>query len=258
MASAYRPGRVAEKLPNEQQRGIDFAAFLDGHEKFSPKLMGGSMSGGTYQPLGTKVEDRQWIAQSRKSAFEHYLTGVLDAGGPAAVLHLKGGRNVAAQPSGQNLQLINSHWDNIDWSRYNMWEFLHASHLSNVINYKIWKRTSKAGLEFQTTVRNRTVHFLLDTFLKGNNMDTVVSKLGFHGRSITAGELRWLYRNWSNPNVSLRTIFWTTNGRSGAPWHLNPGLWSNYVPKGAANRDNSRALAAALEVHTEPPASNTL
>jgi hypothetical protein len=259
MKSAYEPGRVPTKLPSESQRGVDFAAFLAGHEKYDPKLMGGAMaSDGSYQPLGSKETDRQWIAASRRTAFENHLTDLLDAGGPTAVLKLKGGQTKAAKPTGQNRAFIKQHWDQIDWAQYDMWGWLHESHLSNVINYKVWKRTSKAGLEFQTTVRRRTVHFLLDTFLKGGGMNSAVTKGGAHGRSITAGELRWLYRNWSNPHVSANTHFWTVTGAQKAPWVAGPhvDLWKTYVPKGKMNRDNSRALAAALMVHDEPSTSD--
>lgn len=206
MNSAFVADRVSGRLPHEAQRGMDFARLLEGHDRHDPKLMGGAMGAdGTYQALGSKATDREWIAQSRRRAFENYLSSLLDQGGPGAVLHLKDGTTRAACEPGKNMALVEEHWNDIDWSHYNMWECLHELHVANVVNYKICMRTSKAGLEFQTTVRDRDVHFLLETFLKGNNMDAVVNKSGARGRSITAGELRWLYRNWENPRVSLRT-----------------------------------------------------
>jgi hypothetical protein len=115
---------------------------------------------------------------------------------------------------------------------------------------KVWKRTSKAGLEFQTTRRQRTVHFLLDKFLVGENMRAAVLKDGQHGgRTITSGELRWIYRNWDNPLVSGHVIFWTTTGRSDPPWVLDPDLWSLYKPKGRRTEGGSDAIHEALPVH---------
>lgn len=252
MASAYDPARVPQKLQSETQRGIDFAAFLEGHEKFDPKLMGGTLrADGTFAPLGAKESDRQWIAQSRKAAFMQYLIGELDAGRP---LHLKGGVTRPPRLKGANRRFIESLWDQIDWSRYDMWGFLHESHLANVVNYKIWKRTSKAGLEFQTTVRERMVHFLLDKFMAGDGMTSVVDKGGAHGKSITAGELRWLFRNWPNPKVQANVKFWTIHGEQSPPWEMPKyqALWAGYQPKGQRNVENSRALAASLQVYDEP------
>jgi hypothetical protein len=249
MSAVYKapPSYIGTKLPHEQQRGVEFADFLDGHEKFDPKLMGGHMKAGSYAPLGEKKADRVWIVASRKSALQIHLIGDLDRGN---VLHLKNGRDVAPREKGKNKTFVEQHWDDIDWDKYDLYDCLNDSNIANVVNYKVWKRTSKAGLEFQTAVRGRVVHFLLDTFMAGDGMQSAVSKGGGHGKSITAGEIRWLYRNWAKPQVSKNVRFWTVHKEELPPWEMAAyrDLWAGYVPK-AWREDRTMALASALTVH---------
>jgi len=93
---------------------------------------------------------------------------------------------------------------------------------------RLWKRTSKAGLEFQISARQRTVHFLADII--GDDIETVVSKKG-HGASITSTELRWLYRHRETDFVRANVRFWR-NGKeiSHADIFDLPG-WKSYAPK---------------------------
>jgi hypothetical protein len=97
--------------------------------------------------------------------------------------------------------------------------------------------------------RDRSVHFLLDTFLKGDGMASVVGKGGAHGKSITAGELRWIYRNRGKPRVRDNVKFWTTAGAARPPWEepAYADLWEGYVPASAAADAPSRPLAASFE-----------
>ena len=91
---------------------------------------------------------------------------------------------------------------------------------------KIWKRTSKGGLEFQTIVRQRKIHFLVGNM----NMNHVVNKTGGArgGESVTSTELRWLFRNWNNSRVRNNVIFWDHNGKIRAPWESAPQTWAGY------------------------------
>jgi hypothetical protein len=227
--------KVARKEDRRRVKG--FRAFTEGHDRFDPKLMGGKLAAdGSYQPLGAKVADREWIAQYAlaKPALKAAIAGLMDQG---AALQLTGGESRAAQPPGQNGAIVEAFWDRIDWAAYpNPTEILNGKTLEMVLSAKIWKRTSKAGLEYQTTVRKRTVHFLLDRFLHRSAMEAVIRKdASQHGRSITSGELRWIYRNWNNPLVRANTRFWTRQGTSLPPWEL-PGhrdLWELYTPSSA-------------------------
>lgn len=92
----------------------------------------------------------------------------------------------------------------------------------------LWKRTSKAGLEFQLLVRKEKLHFITDII--GDDIDVVVSKEG-HGKSITSSELRWLYRHRDLPEVKGNLIFYK-NGKviSHDEVFGNSG-WANYKPK---------------------------
>ncbi len=53
---------------------------------------------------------------------------------------------------------------------------------------KLWAKTSKAGLEFQTLTRNKTVIFCADEIV--NSLKLIANKSDGYGQSITASELR--------------------------------------------------------------------
>lgn len=68
-----------------------------------------------------------------------------------------------------------------------------------------WIKTSKAGLEFQTKVRESKVIFCVDNLV--NSIDHIASKSGEHGKAITAHELRWLYRNRDDDKIKENVLF---------------------------------------------------
>lgn len=93
---------------------------------------------------------------------------------------------------------------------------------------EMWKRTSKAGLEFQLLKRKKPLHFMADII--GDDINVVTSKIG-HGKSITSSELRWLYRHRDLPEVRSNLLFY--RGGVQIPHHEifdNQG-WSDYHPK---------------------------
>ena len=239
MPSPYNPVMMAQNVARTEDRSrvTEFRQFMESHPKFDPKLMGGRLApDNSYEKLGSRAADLEWIRQhaSAKGPLKAALAESMNQGNPLRLIN--GGAQATGTPA-ENSTYVDARWDEVDWSAYpDFWEVVKGQSLEKVLSAKIWKRTSKAGLEFQTTVRRRTVHFLLDTFLAGQAMVAVVSKdAGNHGRSITSGELRWIYRNWTNPLVRANTKFWTRGGRHEAPWehHLFRDLWTKYKPTSA-------------------------
>ena len=92
----------------------------------------------------------------------------------------------------------------------------------------LWKRTSKAGLEFQLLVRKKTLHFMAD--LVGDDIGLVISKEG-NGASITSSELRWLYRHRDLPEVRSNLIFYRESKKISHEEVFGKNEWANYHPK---------------------------
>ncbi|MEQ1961631.1 hypothetical protein ABLB69_00265 [Xenorhabdus khoisanae] len=92
----------------------------------------------------------------------------------------------------------------------------------------LWKKTSKAGLEYQLMHRKSPVHFLVDTI--GDDIDTVISKQG-HGTSITSSELRWLYRHKDTEAVKQNLKFWRDGEAVPHGEVFAEEKWNNYHPK---------------------------
>ncbi|RJG25195.1 RHS repeat-associated core domain-containing protein [Paenibacillus thiaminolyticus] len=89
----------------------------------------------------------------------------------------------------------------------------------------LWKRGSKLGIEIAASNERTKIHFVLDNL----NIEQVVTKEGSGGQSITASELRYIYRN--RERLNGRVIFYRNNERlEQAPWEENPDLWSKYQP----------------------------
>ncbi|HBA9837751.1 TPA: hypothetical protein J1487_004728, partial [Escherichia coli] len=80
-------------------------------------------------------------------------------------------------------------------SRYNVSALFISNTFKNRVN--VFKKTSKCGLEYQMIVLKKRVHFFID----GLDLLSVASKAEGHGRSVTASELRWLYRHRHMPDV---------------------------------------------------------
>ncbi|MBL0598041.1 hypothetical protein JD516_09480 [Aeromonas jandaei] len=94
-----------------------------------------------------------------------------------------------------------------------------------------WKRGSKSGLEMvaqQSSDSTRRIHFILD----GMNIHGVVSKdSNLFGRSITASELRYIYRHWNR--LQGKVIFYNDGKVVSPPWEDGESahIWNNYHPK---------------------------
>ncbi|MBD2811134.1 hypothetical protein ID853_09630 [Xenorhabdus sp. Vera] len=92
----------------------------------------------------------------------------------------------------------------------------------------LWKKTSKAGLEYQLMHRKAPVHFLVDTI--GDDISTVISKQG-HGASITSSELRWLYRHKDTEEVKQNLKFWRNGKVVPHSEVFSEQKWDSYHPK---------------------------
>ncbi|MCG1018119.1 MULTISPECIES: hypothetical protein [Burkholderiaceae] len=99
----------------------------------------------------------------------------------------------------------------------------------------LWKKTSKAGLEYQLLVRQKNIHFIVDDI--DENLSAVASKIG-HGTSITSSELRWLYRHQKTEQVKQRVRFWKENREvphdeifNSKKWRFGPDYEQMYRPK---------------------------
>lgn len=86
--------------------------------------------------------------------------------------------------------------------RYHVAELFRKMLINTSID--VFKKTSKGGLDFQLLHQKRRVHFFLD----GINLKKVSIKSSVFGKSVTASELRWLYRRRHMPYVSNLVIFW--------------------------------------------------
>ncbi len=81
---------------------------------------------------------------------------------------------------------------------------------------KTWKRKCKAGLHWATHSEEPIiyVHFILD----GLDVENALNKKPPYGDSVTASELRWLYRNRSDQQVRDRVQFWHQERPVMPPW----------------------------------------
>ncbi|ECG8610354.1 type III secretion protein GogB [Salmonella enterica subsp. salamae] len=94
---------------------------------------------------------------------------------------------------------------------------------------KLWAKTSKAGLEFQTLTRNRTVMFCADELV--NSLKLIANKSDGYGQSITASELRWIYRNKDNNQIIKNIRFYLCGKEIPAEKILGAPEWKDYSPK---------------------------
>ncbi|MFW5436845.1 RHS repeat-associated core domain-containing protein [Paenibacillus apiarius] len=110
--------------------------------------------------------------------------------------------------------------------------FLFKNHLANRL---LWKRGSKLGIEIAASNERTKIHFVLDNL----NIEQVVTKNPEGGQSITASELRYIYRN--RERLNGRVIFYRNGQRlDKAPWEEKPDEWSSYQP-GLRQSSSSRA-----------------
>ncbi|SDZ25645.1 SpvB/TcaC N-terminal domain-containing protein [Pseudomonas sp. NFIX28] len=127
--------------------------------------------------------------------------------------------------------------------KYNVAEVYSLNPPRMMIDWKrLFKKTSKAGLEYQIRIRRRTVHFVAETII--DDIDAVVSKRG-HGQSVTSSELRWLYRHRDTEGVRNYVRFWGAEGELMHADVFDPLKWRNYTPTNRYDRSwdlSGRAL----------------
>ncbi|WP_079774648.1 type III secretion system protein [Salmonella bongori] len=103
---------------------------------------------------------------------------------------------------------------------------------SDLSNEERWIKTSKAGLEFQTRLRERSVIFVVDNLVDA--ITDIANKTGKHGNAITAHELRWIYRNRHDDLVKQNVKFFL-NGESISHEDIFSLVgWKQYKPKNGA------------------------
>lgn len=86
------------------------------------------------------------------------------------------------------------------------------------------KRGSKLGIEIVARSEQVKLHFVLDDI----NMEQVGQKSILGGNSITASELRYIYRNWER--LEGKVHFYRNYLEVEPPWKENSSLWNSYKP----------------------------
>ncbi|EFR3514819.1 type III secretion effector GogB [Salmonella enterica] len=100
---------------------------------------------------------------------------------------------------------------------------------SDLSNEECWIKTSKAGLEFQTRLREQSVIFVVDNLVDA--ISDIANKKGKHGNAITAHELRWVYRNRHDDLVKQNVKFFL-NGKAISHEDVFSLVgWEQYKPK---------------------------
>jgi len=105
----------------------------------------------------------------------------------------------------------------------------------------LWKRGSKLGIEM--TAQNDAIHHL-HFVLDGLMIVDIVEKKAPHGISVTASELRYIYRN--RDRLQGKIHFYMRGERVRAPWDISPLLWSKYKP----SKPSPRAFES-IELHNK-------
>ncbi|EAM7950935.1 TPA_asm: hypothetical protein GB510_23790 [Salmonella enterica subsp. enterica serovar Typhimurium] len=100
---------------------------------------------------------------------------------------------------------------------------------SDLSNEECWIKTSKAGLEFQTRLRERSVIFVIDNLVDA--ISDIANKTGKHGNSITAHELRWVYRNRHDDLVKQNVKFFLNGEAISHEDVFSLVGWDKYKPK---------------------------
>ena len=106
------------------------------------------------------------------------------------------------------------------------------------------KKSSKAGLEYTTKEKQKNVHFVLDNINqedvvhkreRNHNTNDIIEKIhpktGDSQQSVTASELRKLYRGRNEQEIMQNVNFYQGGKVVDSPWMSNPELWSQYKPK---------------------------
>ncbi|HDS9727483.1 TPA: hypothetical protein QH957_004218 [Enterobacter bugandensis] len=136
--------------------------------------------------------------------------------------------------SGKNLPLITRYTDYLrTHERYSFFRtalsygknsFSKSDEIINFTAQKFISRGSKAALDMLLNSRGKErVHFILD----GIDIERVIAKQGTF--SITASELRFLYRN--RAKIKNRVYFYRDSEEVLPPWESDPGKWRSYEAK---------------------------
>jgi hypothetical protein len=99
----------------------------------------------------------------------------------------------------------------------------------NLSDIQRWTKTSKAGLEFQTKIREKQVIFCIDLLI--DSIPDIASKGGVHGDAITAHELRWIYRNRDDEKVKENVKFSLKGNIISHDAVFSLKGWEKYQPK---------------------------
>ncbi|WP_223569431.1 RHS repeat-associated core domain-containing protein [Pseudomonas sp. BF-R-26] len=102
------------------------------------------------------------------------------------------------------------------------------------INVPMWRRSSKAGLEFQIFERSKKVLFAIDNLM--GTLDDIVSKKPDAGTSVTASEIRYVYRRKETPEVKNNVKFFVASREVPQDEFFNMPAWKNYHPKKTYSR----------------------
>ncbi|WP_415759696.1 RHS repeat-associated core domain-containing protein [Pseudomonas sp. LT1P18] len=97
------------------------------------------------------------------------------------------------------------------------------------INVPMWRRSSKAGLEFQIFERNKKVLFAIDSLM--GTLGDIVSKKPGAGTSVTASEIRYVYRRKETPEVKNNVRFFVADREVPQSEFFNLPAWKAYHPK---------------------------
>ncbi|WJK11568.1 RHS repeat-associated core domain-containing protein [Pseudomonas fluorescens] len=97
------------------------------------------------------------------------------------------------------------------------------------INVPMWRRSSKAGLEYQIFGRNKKVLFAIDNLME--TLDDIVAKTAGAGTSVTASEIRYVYRRKDTPEVKNNVKFFVADREVPQAEFFALPAWKNYQPR---------------------------
>ncbi|WP_332761943.1 RHS repeat-associated core domain-containing protein [Pseudomonas koreensis] len=97
------------------------------------------------------------------------------------------------------------------------------------INVPMWRRSSKAGLEYQIFERAKKVFFAIDNLME--TLDDIVLKTPGSGTSVTASEIRYVFRRKDTPEVKSNVKFFLADREVTQDEFFNMPAWKNYQPK---------------------------
>ncbi|MCG1042000.1 hypothetical protein KQH60_05205 [Mycetohabitans sp. B8] len=138
-------------------------------------------------------------------------------------------------------------------ARYNVAsEVTPSQQLTLEASKALWKKTSKAGLEYQLLVRQKNIHFIVDGIDEDENLSAVAGKTG-HGTSITSSELRWLYRHQKTEQVKQHVRFWKEDREVPHDEIFSPKKWRFGLDKEHTYRPKQSYWHASWLTSARPP-----